>query len=77
MAFLNCGRCGLQIKVQAAYLRIDNCPRCLARSMIVTPMSASANGVPHAAGWGTRAPEHHSDPREPGEPFPDTDPDRL
>jgi len=36
--YLSCERCGLEIKVQAAYLRLDNCPRCLGRSAIVAPL---------------------------------------
>jgi hypothetical protein len=36
--YLSCKRCGLQIKVQAAYLRLDSCPRCLGRSAIVSPL---------------------------------------
>jgi hypothetical protein len=70
MAYLNCGRCGLEIKIQAAYLRMDNCPRCLARGAIAAPMTVSARGVTHAVGWGAPAPEHHSAPRGPGKPFP-------
>ena len=73
MAYLNCGRCGLEIKIQAAYLRIDNCPRCLARSAIVAPLTVSPRGVTHAVGWGTRPAEHHGEPREPGEPRPHAD----
>ena len=38
MEYLSCERCGLEIKVQAAYLRLDNCPRCLGRSAIVAPL---------------------------------------
>lgn len=52
MAYLNCGRCGLEIKIQAAYLRIENCPRCLARDATLTPMTLSSSGVTHAGGWG-------------------------
>jgi hypothetical protein len=32
MPYLYCRRCGLEIKIQAAFLRIENCPRCLART---------------------------------------------
>ena len=39
MFHLHCTRCGLGIKIQAKYLRIDNCPRCLARSATVAPMA--------------------------------------
>ena len=55
MAYLSCGRCGLEIRIQAAYLLIHNCPRCLARSAIVAPMTLSAHGVADAGGWGRRA----------------------
>ena len=51
MACLTCGRCGLEIKIQAAFLRIDNCPRCLARSAIVSPLVLSARAST-PAGWG-------------------------
>jgi hypothetical protein len=54
MPYLNCGRCGLQIKVQPAFLRMENCPRCLARSATKMPMVLRPNGVVQAAGWGLR-----------------------
>jgi hypothetical protein len=66
MAYLNCGRCGLQIRIRADYLRMDNCPRCLARSAIVSPMAVSATHVSPAAGWGARG---ERDPRDPHEPL--------
>jgi len=31
MSYLHCGRCGLQIRIQASFMRIEHCPRCLAR----------------------------------------------
>ncbi len=71
MAYLNCGRCGLEIKIQAAFLSMPNCPRCLARSVVVTPLVLSTGGVTPAAGWGARPASRPSDPREPGEPFTD------
>lgn len=71
MAYLNCGRCGLEIRTQADYLRIENCPRCLARSATVAPMSISTSRVTYAAGWGSRTPDHPSDGRERGAPFVD------
>jgi hypothetical protein len=40
--YLSCERCGLEIKVQAAYLRLNNCPRCLGRSTIVSPLVSRA-----------------------------------
>ncbi len=54
MAYLNCGRCGLEVRIQAAYLLIQNCPRCLARSATVAPMTLNANGVADLGGWGQR-----------------------
>lgn len=69
MAYLNCGRCGLEIKIQAAYLRIDNCPRCLARSATVAPMTLSSDRVTPAVAWGPQRSDHRDDPREPNEPL--------
>ena len=54
MAYLNCGHCGLEIRIQAAYLLIQNCPRCRARSATVAPMTLSANGVADLGVWGHR-----------------------
>ena len=51
MGYLNCGRCGLEIRIRASFLRINNCPRCLARSAIVTPLVLSSARVTHASGW--------------------------
>ena len=36
---LHCARCGLEITIQASFLRIENCPRCLARTRIVSPLT--------------------------------------
>lgn len=52
MPYLRCARCGLQFKIQAEHLRIENCPRCLARSAIVVPLTPSAHRVIPAVGWG-------------------------
>ena len=41
MAYLHCERCGLQIKIQTALLGIENCPRCLARTATISPMTLS------------------------------------
>lgn len=62
MAYLNCGRCGLEIKVQAAFQRVENCPRCLARTATVMPMVLSTSRVTLAAGWGQRASDQANDP---------------
>ena len=52
MGYLHCGRCGLQIKIQAPYMRIENCPRCLARSATVAPLVQSSKWISPAVGWG-------------------------
>lgn len=69
MAYLNCGRCGLEIRIQAPFLTISNCPRCLARSVVVTPLVLSADGVTPAAGWGGSPAGPTSDPRAVREPI--------
>jgi hypothetical protein len=52
LPYLHCGRCGLQIRIQAEYLRVDNCPRCLARTATATAMILSSIRVDPAVGWG-------------------------
>jgi hypothetical protein len=51
MAYLHCGRCSLEIKIQAAFLRLENCPRCLARAALVSPLvpAPSRRAVPPRA----------------------------
>ena len=56
MAYLTCGRCGLEIKIRAAFLRIENCPRCLARAAIVSPLVLSTRALTPAAGRRAPAP---------------------
>ena len=58
MAYLTCGRCGLEIKIRAAFLRIENCPRCLARTAIVSPLVLSARALTPADGHGGPASDH-------------------
>jgi hypothetical protein len=60
MAYLTCGRCGLEIKIRAAFLRIENCPRCLARSAIVSPLVLSTRALTPAAGGSPPAADHPS-----------------
>ena len=38
MPYLNCPRCGLSVRVQADFLMMRNCPRCLARSASAIPL---------------------------------------
>lgn len=66
MTYLNCGRCGLEIKVQADVLQIANCPRCLARNATVTPLTPSPKRVVAASGWGTRAADPPGPPKADG-----------
>jgi hypothetical protein len=56
MPYLHCGRCGLQIRVQAVYRHVDNCPRCLAHTATATAMILSATRVDPPVGWGTGEP---------------------
>ena len=41
MSYLSCPRCRLTIRIRAPYLVMRNCPRCLARAGLPTPMYAS------------------------------------
>jgi hypothetical protein len=52
LSYLLCGRCGLQIKVQAPFVRVENCPRCLARSATVSPLVQSARWSRPPVGFG-------------------------
>ena len=61
MPYLHCGRCGLQIKIQAEYLRMEHCPRCLARSKALMPLVLSAKRVDPAVGFGRRRDEAAED----------------
>ena len=61
MAYLHCGRCGLQIKIQAPYMCIENCPRCLARSATVAPLVQRSKWISPAVGWGIANPECRDD----------------
>jgi hypothetical protein len=42
MSYLSCPRCRLTIRIRAPYLAIRNCPRCLARAGLPTPMYVSS-----------------------------------
>jgi len=41
MTYLHCPRCRLAIKCRAEYLILTNCPRCLARTAITSPLFVS------------------------------------
>ncbi len=46
MTYLHCPRCRLAIRSRADYLGPTNCPRCLARAAIASPLFQSArNGL--------------------------------
>lgn len=62
MAYLHCARCDLQIKIQTPPLHIDNCPRCLAGTATISPMTLSSSVSPPVA----RDPERlgHADDRQ-------------
>lgn len=59
MSFMNCPRCGLSVRLRAPYLRLECCPRCLARRRASVQMyiSERPGGVevgqvpPPAEGW--------------------------
>jgi len=58
--YLSCERCGLAIKLQTAYLRLENCPHCLRGSGIVSPPVSRAAADPMAeptacATWNRRS----------------------
>ena len=38
MSYMNCPRCGLSVRLRAAYLTLERCPRCLAKAGISVPM---------------------------------------
>ena len=41
MIYLHCPRCRLAVRCRANYLMFSNCPRCIARAAIATPMFSS------------------------------------
>lgn len=38
MSYMNCPRCGLSVRLRAAYLTLERCPRCLAKAGVSVPM---------------------------------------
>ena len=63
MTYLHCDRCGLQIRIQAPFMRIEHCPRCLARSAVLSPLVDSDRWVSPAVGWGRDPADRPDDPR--------------
>jgi hypothetical protein len=43
--YLNCPTCGLSVRVQAEFLMMRNCPRCIARRGIPIPMYDTPEAV--------------------------------
>jgi anti-sigma B factor antagonist len=41
MPYMSCPRCGLSIRLRAAFLTLENCPRCIAKAGIAIPMELS------------------------------------
>lgn len=54
MPFMNCSRCGLVVRLQASYMTLERCPRCLARDCV--PVAMYISDVPRARLAGSRAP---------------------
>jgi hypothetical protein len=63
MSYLHCGRCGLQIRIQASFMRIEHCPRCLARSSTLSPLVESVDWVSPEVGWAPVTADRPEDPR--------------
>lgn len=40
MSHMSCPRCGLRVRLRAAFLAVEHCPRCLARSRKAVAMLA-------------------------------------
>ena len=57
MLFMTCPRCGLKIRLRAAFLALERCPRCLARRGAVVPMNISS-GVERRAPTPPTTPMH-------------------
>jgi hypothetical protein len=45
MSYVNCARCGLTVRLRAAFLALDHCPRCLARRGIAVEMLTSKRRI--------------------------------
>jgi len=63
VSYLQCRRCGLQIRNQSTSQRVENCPRCLARSATLSPLVENPAWVSPALRWGAIAAERPDDPR--------------
>jgi hypothetical protein len=45
MSYVSCPRCGLTVRLRAAFLALDHCPRCLARPGIAVEMLTSERRI--------------------------------
>jgi hypothetical protein len=64
MTHLQCPRCRLTITCRADYLTLTNCPRCLARAALATPLVAvvpAATAAPAGAAPGRSRPRRTQD----------------
>ncbi len=67
MSYLHCRRCGLQIRIQATFMRVENCPRCLARTATMSPLLERTEWVrPPVARWRAQSGEPADEPRAHG-----------
>jgi hypothetical protein len=41
VAYMNCARCGLVIRLRVSWLTLEHCPRCVAKAGVVIPMYVS------------------------------------
>lgn len=58
MAYLNCPRCALSIRMRDNHRSMEHCPRCLARAQLAVPLYVA--GMPHRL--------HVADPAPAAEP---------
>jgi len=74
MTYLHCPRCRLAVRCRASYLAFSNCPRCIARAAIASPMfSSPLDALELRAMQRERDPAHATSPpppraRRPAEP---------
>lgn len=67
MTYLQCPRCRLAIRCRAHYLMLTNCPRCLARAAVVSPLSASVLRPAELGAAARRVPVRAGDGADGGE----------
>ncbi len=58
MSYMRCPRCGLSVRIRAAYLAVERCPRCIAKarmSVAMTMVEGPADHRPQADRPGARS----------------------